>query len=198
MKFRTTISILAASVLALTSLASYAGQGPGGGGGGAADRGHQVDRDRTYDRDRMGDRTRTEVAPARKHDRDQDQDRTKMQDPSKMKNEDIYGNELMNSQERKQYRKELGASDNQQARNEYQKQHEHKMQERALQHGQDLVPPGQGPIHGGELMSVQERNEYREQLRLMDPEQQLEHKAQHRNRMNQRANALGFEVEEAE
>ena len=197
MKFRTTISILAAAVLALTSLATYAGQGQGPGGG-ATDRGRQVDRDRTYDRDRMGDRTRTEVEPARKHDRDQDQDRTKMQDPSKMKNADIYGNELMTTQERKQYRKELGGSDNQQARSEFQAQHEQKMQERALQQGQDLVPPGQGPIHGGELMSVQERNEYREQLRLMDPDQQLEHKAQHRDRINQRANALGLEVEEAE
>lgn len=197
MKLRTTISILAAAVLALTSLASYAGQGPGGGGGGAADRGHQVDRDRTYDRDRMSDRTRVE-APERKHDRDQDQDRTKLQDPSKMKNEDIYGNKLMTAQERKQYRKELGMSDDQQVRNEYQKQHEQKMQERALQRGQDLVPPGQGPVHGGEFMSVQERNEYREQLRLMDPDQQLEYKAQHRDRINQRANALGLEVEEAE
>jgi len=198
MKFRTTISILAAAVLALTSLASFAGQGQGPGGGGAADRAQQVDRDRSYDRDRMGDRTRTEVDPARKHDRDQDQDRTKMQDPSKMKNEDIYGNELMTSQERKQYRKELGASGDQQVRNQHQMQHEQKMQERALQQGQDLVPPGQGSIHGGEFMSVQERNEYREQLRLMDPEQQLEHKAQHRDRINQRAHALGFEVEEAE
>lgn len=197
MKFRTTISILAAAVLALISLASFAGQGQGPGGGGA-DHARQVDRDRTYDRDRMGDRTRTEVAPARKHDRDQDQDRTKLQDPSKMKNEDIYGNELMTAQERKQYRKELGVSGNQQARGEYQAQHEQKMQERALRQGQDLVPPGQGPIHGGQFMSVQERNEYREQLRLMDPEQQLEYKAQHRDRINQRANALGLEVEEAE
>ena len=197
MKLRTTISILAAAVLALTSLASYAGQGPGGGGGGAADRGHQVDRDRSYDRDRMSDRTRVE-APERKRDRDQDQDRTKLQDPSKMKNEDIYGNELMTAQERKQYRKQLGMSDDQQVRNEYQQQHEQQMQERALQRGQDLVPPGQGHVHGGEFMSVQERNEYREQLRLMDPDQQLEHKAQHRDRINQRAKALGLEVEEAE
>ena len=197
MKFRTTISILTAAVLALTSLVSYAGQGQGPGGGAAADRAQQVDRDRTYDRDRMGDRARTET-PERKQDRVQDQDRTKMQDSANMQNEDIYGNELMTSQERKQYRNELGASGDQQARNEYQMQHEQKIQERALQQGQDLVPPGQGPIHGGEFMSVQERNQYREQLRLMDPEQQLEFKAQHRERMQQRANALGLEIEEAE
>lgn len=194
MKFRTTISILAAAVLALTSLASFAGQGQGPGGG-AADRGYQVDRDRSYDRDRMSDRARTES-----HDRRQnrDQDHTKMQDPSRMNNADIYGTELMTSQERKQYRKELGASGDQQLRSEYQMQHEQKMQERALQHGQDLVPPGQGPIYGGEFMSVQERNEYREQLRLMDSTQSEEFKAQHRDRINQRARALELEVEEAE
>lgn len=197
MNLRATISILAAAVLVLTSMLSYAGQGQGPGGGGAADRGRQVDRDRTYDRDRMADRTRTE-APDRKRDRDQDQDRTKMHDPATMQNADIYGNKLMTAQERKQYRKQLGASGDQQARNEYQMQHEQQMQERALQQGQDLVPPGQGPIHGGEFMSVQERNQYREQLRVMDPDQQLEFKAQHRERMQQRANALGLEVEEAE
>ena len=197
MNLRATISILAAAVLVLTSMLSYAGQGQGPGGGGAADRGRQVDRDRTYDRDRMADRTRTE-APDRKRDRDQDQDRTKMHDPATMQNADIYGNKLMTAQERKQYRKQLGASGDQQARNEYQMQHEQQMQERALQQGQDLVPPGQGPIHGGEFMSVQERNQYREQLRVMDPDQQLEFKAQHRERVQQRANALGLEVEEAE
>jgi len=197
MRFRATISILATAVLALTFSAGFAGQGQGPGGGGAADRGQQVDRDRTYDRDRMVDRTRTEV-PDRQQDRDQDQDRMKLQDPSKMKDEAIYGNELMTAQERNQYRKELGMSVDQPARNEYQKQHEQKMQERALQQGQDLVPPGQEPIYGGEFMSVQERNEYREQLRLMDSEQSEEFNAQHRDRINQRAHALELEVEEAE
>jgi len=197
MRFRTTISILAAAVLALTSLSSYAGQGQGqgGGGGGGADHAQQVDRDRAYDRDRAGDRTRTEVP---EHKQDRDQDRTKLHDPAKMENGDIYGNELMTAQEREQYRKGLGASGDQQARNEYQMQHEQQMQQRALQQGQDLVPPGQGRIYGGELMSVQERNEYREQLRLMDPEQSEEFEAQHRDRINQRAHALELEVEEAE
>jgi hypothetical protein len=48
-------------------------------------------------------------------------------------------------------------------------------------------------------MTVQEHNQYREQLRLSDSEserQQLQ--AQHRDQINQRSKALGFEVEEVE
>lgn len=201
MKYRTVISILVASILALTSLSSFAGQGQRGGGG-AADRTHQADRDRTYDRDRMVDRdrtmdrARTEI-PA--HQRDQDQDRTHLRDPANMNDQDIYGNALMSDAERKQYRKELGQSNENGSGMEFQAQHEKRMQERALNQGQDLVPPGQGPVYGGEFMTVQERNEYRDQLRLCDSDadrQQLQ--AQHRDRIKLRANALGLEVEEAE
>lgn len=54
-------------------------------------------------------------------------------------------------------------------------------------------------IYGNEFMSVQERNEYREQLRLLGSEaerQQLQ--AQHREQMNERARALNLDIEEAE
>jgi hypothetical protein len=68
---------------------------------------------------------------------------------------------------------------------------------------------GKGPdsdIYGHELMSVQERNQYREQLRLVqsDPEQKTRFLAQHREEMQTRANAQGVvigdggEIEEAE
>jgi hypothetical protein len=197
MKYRTVISILVASTLAFTSLSSFAGQGQGGGSG-AADRTHQADRDRSYDRDRMQDRARTE-SPEHQRDQDRDQDRTKMQDPAKMNDQDIYGNALMSNAERKQYRQQLGMADTQQAQMNFQAQHEEKMQNRALMQSQDLVPPGQGPVYGGELMTVQERNEYREQLRLHDSESERQQfQAQHRDQINQRAHALGLEVEEAE
>jgi len=116
-----------------------------------------------------------------------------------MNDQDIYGNALMTNSERKQYRKDLGSADTTQAQNKYQTKHEQQMQKRALDLGQDLVPPGQGPVYGGEFMTVQERNQYREQLRLSDSDaehQKLE--AQHRDRIRLRANALGLEVEEAE
>ena len=68
---------------------------------------------------------------------------------------------------------------------------------------------GNGPdsaIYGHELMSEQERNRYREQLRLVesDPEQKNQFLAQHRDQMQARAKAQGAvidaggEIEEAE
>ncbi len=85
------------------------------------------------------------------------------------------------------------------AREQFQARHEKMMQERAQKQGKDLVPPGQGAIYGGELMTVQERNEYREQLRHMDSEEEREKfQAQHREQMELRAKALELEIEEAE
>ena len=196
MKYRTVISILVASILAFTSLPSYAGQGQHGNAG--ADRGQQADRDRSFDRDRMTDRSRNDMAE-HKRDQDRDQDRTKFQDAANMNDQDIYGNALMTNTERKQYRGELGNANEQGSSGEFQAKHEQMMQKRALEQGQDLVPPGQGPVYGGEFMTVQERNQYREQLRLADSdEERVQLKAQHRDRVQQRANALGLEVEEAE
>lgn len=194
MKYKMAISIIAATMLALTSMSSLAGQGQRQGGNAGADRMQQADRDRGYDRDRMQDRDRIGDAV-----QDRDRDRIHMQDPSMIKDQDIYGNQLMSNAERKQYRKQIGAAKSQQAREQFQTKHEQKMQKRALAQGQDLVPPGQGPVYGGEFMTVQERNQYREQLRLIDSDPEREQfQAQHRDRINQRANALGLEVEEAE
>lgn len=68
-----------------------------------------------------------------------------------------------------------------------------------MKQGKDIVPPGQGPIYGGELMSVEERNQYREQLQQMDSDQErTQFQAQHREKMEARAKALEREVEEAE
>ena len=51
-------------------------------------------------------------------------------------------------------------------------------------------------IYGGELMSEQERNQYREQLRLTDsdPEQQTRFKAQHQEEMQKRAKEKGVKL----
>jgi len=202
MRSSTVISILVALVLASTSMSSFAQQGQGGGA--RADRAQQVDRDRTYDRDRMSDRDRTFDRDRtqdrdRSDDPDQDRDRDRIHDPANLRDQDVYGNEFMTPAECDLYREGLGGLKTQESRMEFQAQHEQKMQERALRQGQDLVPPGQGPIYGGEVMSVQERNEYREQLRLINSDQERQQfQAQHRDRVDQRAEALGLEVEEAE
>ena len=201
MRYSIAISILVGLILASTPAPSFAQQGQGGAKG---DRGQQVDRDRSFDRDRMADRDHAfDRDRARDRDRsgdkDQARDRDRLRDPASLRNQDIYGNEFMNQAECDQYRKELGNANAQQSGAQYQAQHEQEMQKRALHQGQDLVPPGQGPVYGGEFMSVQERNQYREQLRLIDSDQQREQfRAQHRERINQRAKALGLDVEEAQ
>ena len=188
---RTTVPVAAtaASLLVLAAVAAYAGQAQGGGG--AGDRTQQMDRDRDYDRDR----THLETMD---RDRDRDRDRIHQVDPAELADEEIYGHELMTSEELKQYRNQLKKQETWEKRERFQVQHEEKLQKRAIEQGKDIVPPGQGPIYGGELMTVQERNEYREQLRRFDSdEERMSFEAQHREEMQQRADALSIELAEA-
>ena len=212
MRHRLSISIILASMLALMFIAVGAQQGQGGGGSGDRDQqmdrdydrdmdrdrdyGRDMDQDRDYDRDMDQDRDRDQL---KGHDQDQDRDRLHVTDPASMRDEDIYGNAMMTEQELKQYRNKLMNMETVEAREQYQTRHEAKMQERAQLQGKDLVPPGQGPIYGGELMTVQERNEYREQLRHMDSDEEREmFRARHQEQMNLRAKALELDIEEAE
>ena len=176
------------------------------------DRDYTVDRDQDQDRDRTRDYTAGDSVDRdqdrdrdqlRGHDQDrdraQDRDRTHVTDPASLRDEDVYGSALMSQEELTQYRNQLGNMENDESRKLFQTQHEARMQERAQQQGKDLVPPGQGPIYGGELMTVQERNTYREQLRHMDSKEEREKfEAQHRQQMELRAKALAHEIEEAE
>jgi len=67
------------------------------------------------------------------------------------------------------------------------------------QHTQDSMGISDKEIYGGELMSPEERDQYREQLRQMESEEErLQFQAQHREKMDARAKALEREVEEAE
>jgi hypothetical protein len=207
MRYRLSISLILAAMLALTFMTADAQQGQGGGSG---DRDQQMDRDydrdmdrdRDYDRDMDQDRDRDQLMT---HDGDQDRDRTQdrdrlhVTDPASLQDADIYGNALMSEDELNQYRNQLMNKETVQAREQYQAQHEEMMQERAQKQGKDLVPPGQGPIYGGELMTVQERNQYREQLRHMNSDEEREKfQARHREQMNVRAKALELDIEEAE
>jgi hypothetical protein len=217
MRNKLSISIILASMLALMFISVDAQQGQGGGSG---DRDQQMDRDydrdmdrdRDYDRDMAQDRDYDrdmdqDRDQLRAHDQDKDQDRDRVQDrdrlhvtdPASLRDEDIYGSALMSKEELKQYRNQLMNMETVEAREQYRVQHEEMMQERAQKQGKDLVPPGQGPIYGGELMTVQERNEYREQLRHMNSDEEREKfQARHQEQMNLRAKALELDIEEAE
>jgi len=65
-------------------------------------------------------------------------------------------------------------------------------------HAPDQAKFGDQDIYGHELMSVQERNQYREQLRLVesDPQQKTRFQAQHREEMQVRAGEQGVTLAE--
>jgi len=93
-----------------------------------------------------------------------------------------------------------------QARQRNQSQQRDQAREQQQIHVPGAATGGDTDIYGHELMTVQERNRYREQLQLVepDPEQKTRFLAQHREQMQARAKAQGVviddggELEEAE
>jgi len=65
-------------------------------------------------------------------------------------------------------------------------------------HVPEDAPLGENGIYGSELMSTQEQNRYREQLRLTesDPEAQTKFKAEHQEKMQKRAKEQGKKLED--
>ena len=201
MKIQTTISVLTAAAIALTSFSAVAQGRQGQSGAQAQDRA-QIERgQKDFDRDRLRDRDR--ISPARDRDRIQDQDRTHVPDKAKLGEKEIYGGEFMSAEERNQYREQLRLTESDpKARTKFMAEHQEKMQARAKAQGVALGEPafaakqGNG-IYGNELMSVQERNQYREQLRLTesDPQARTQFKAQHQEKMQARAKEMGVDIE---
>lgn len=194
MRILTAVTTLIATTLILTPLTGIA-QGQGKGPGAQPEDRARVERgQRDIDRDRLRDRDRL-TDPAR--DRDRVQDRTHVPDFAKLSDQDVYGNELMTAEERKQYREQLQGATSSQERAQIEAQHRHEMQIRAQEQGVEIAPPGKG-IYGGAMMSVEERNRYREQLRLLesDPEKRTRFMAQHQEEMQVRAKAQGIPVED--
>lgn len=153
------------------------------------ERGQQADRDRNLDRDRLRDRM---------DDSAQDRDRMHVPDFSRLNDRDIYGSEIMSMQERNEYRQQLQNAASAEERRQIEARHRETVHARAQSQGVDVIPPGRG-IYGGALMSVEERSQYREQLRMLDSdEERLKFMAKHRKEMQARARLKGVILDEAE
>jgi len=139
MKIQTTISILAAAALALTSMTAVAQGHKGQGGARAQDRA-QIERgQKDFDRDRLRDRERV-TNPSRN--RDQTQDRKDAPDKAGLGDSGIYGGDMMSEQERNQYREQLRLTESDpKAREKFMAQHQEKMQKRAKAKGVDVKDP---------------------------------------------------------
>ena len=190
------VAIVAAAIL-VTSVVSEA-QDRGRGGRGQPDRAGPVDRDRMKDRDQLQDRRK-----AKDQDRVRDRDRLHVQDFSQLQDGEIYGSELMTARERNQYRERLQQAPNAEAREQVRAEHQQQMQLRAKERGVSLKPTSEGPIYGRDLMSLEERNQFRAQIREAGSEEERRQiMAQHREEIQARAKARGVdapeETEEAE
>lgn len=193
-KHNRSIGALMASVLILSSAAGFA-QGkprePGPRDRPQIERGPQADRDRDIDRDRLRDRLDD---PSQ----DRDRDRTHVADFSRLKDRDIYGSEIMSMQERNEYRRQLQDAASAEERRQIETRHRETVRAKAQSQGVDVIPPGRG-IYGGALMSVEERSQFREQLRMFDSdEERLKFMAKHREEMQVRARLKGVILNEAE
>lgn len=152
------------------------------------DREQQLDRDRLLDRDRDRDRLRGQD-PDRLQTRDRDRDRLH-QDLAP-----IYGSELMSEQERNQYRERLRAMQSLEEGELFKAQHREQIQARANEKGVTV----EEPVYGQQLMTQQERLQYREQMRTLQTEQEREQfMAEHREKMQTRAQQQTSEPEETE
>lgn len=203
MKVQTTISILTATALALATFSAVA-QGRNGHGAAQAQDRAQIERgQKDFDRDRLRDRDRI-ASPERDRDQIRDQDRTHVPDNAKLGEKGIYGGGLMSVEERSQYQEQLQLTESDpKARSKFMAQHQEEIQARAKEQGVEVGLQGPGPqygngVYGSDLMSVQERNQYREQLRLTDsdPKAQTKFKAQHQEKMQARAKTMGVEIDE--
>lgn len=203
MNYKTAMAVLLVGATATTSLIATAAPAPDRDRDRARDqaqieRDMRVDRDRDFDRDRSRDRDRLDQADGDR-DQDRDRDRIHQSDYLKLSDNDIYGSELMTAQERNQYRQRLQEADSEAGRNRVEEQHQEQMQKRAENQGVAIKSPGQG-IYGGALMTVQERNQYRERLQSIDSNEQEKKQflAQHREEMQIRARQQGVDLPETE
>ncbi len=196
MKYTTVTMALAACALTLTSLSSFAqGRRQDAPQDRPQDRAQMERGPQDRDQGRLQDRDRLDVPS---HDRVRDQDRTHAPKFSGLSDQDIYGSEVMSVQERNEYRKRLQSADTTAKRKRVEAQHRATVQSRAKLQNTDLAKPGRG-IYGGAVMSVEERNQYREQLRLTDSDTEKEKfMAQHREEMQMRARAQGIDSADLE
>jgi hypothetical protein len=184
MKHMTVFTITAASLLAIAPLVVDSGQGKEGGTKNQAQQAGQASGQAQH--------------PQTHHEQTHSKERMHYEQQNVSGEREIYGSELMSAAERDRYRDQLRMQTSDAEREQFQLQHEQAMQWRAREQGKDLVPPGQGPVYGGELMTVQERNAYREQLRHIDSdEERARFEARHRQKMDQRAMALNLDIDEA-
>ncbi len=175
---RTLIAAVTAITLSVAAVQSAQAQGQGGGQG-RQDQEQSMQQKADKQQKRMG-----KGMQQRKH----------LREP--MSEDGIFGRDLMTAEERKAYRKELKEAKSDQEWAEIRARHMVEMQKRAKAQGKTL----EVPLHGQYMMTREEQQRFTERMQNAETDaERRQIRAEHRNMMRERADALGVdEPEEAE
>jgi hypothetical protein len=173
------LALLAALALASAAPSALA-QGKGGGGQGAGTRQKQ-------EQPMPQKRGPESKAPQR-----QEQAETGNRLRRELKDEDIYGHEMMSAEERDRYRDRLNAAAGDKEWAQARLEHQEEMRQRADAAGRSLEPP----VYGQHMMSAEERQRFTERMQSASSDaERAEIREQHRETINERARALGVDPE---
>jgi len=118
------------------------------------------------------------------------QDRLLSQDRDRIRDQDIYGHQLMSAEERSQYRDRLQKAANDRDWARIRAEHQREIQARARAQGADLEPP----IHGQHMMTMEERARFLTRMQEAQGEAERELiRNEHREFIRIRARELGME-----
>ena len=120
----------------------------------------------------------------------------------------IYGQQLMTQQEQEQYRERVRAARTDEDRAALREQHREAMQARARERGVELpdvaapggpgretTPPARGPARGRELMTEEERERHRQEMRSKTTAEERERARREKHEeMKERAREQGVEI----
>lgn len=121
---------------------------------------------------------------------DMQQDRLLRQDRDRIRDQDIYGNQLMSAEERARYRDRLQNAANDREWAQIRAEHQQEVQARARAQGVNLEPP----IYGQHMMTAEEQARFatRMQEARGDTEREMI-RNEHREFIRNRARELGME-----
>lgn len=118
------------------------------------------------------------------------QDRLMMQDRDHIRDQDIYGGNLMSAEEREQYRDRLRSAQSDREWAQIRAEHQQEIQARARAQGIDLEPP----VYGQHMMTMEERARYVTRMQEAQGETEREMiRNEHREFIRQRARELGVD-----
>ena len=177
MKPHTMTATFGACAVSLLAVADAQAQGKGSGG--------QAKQQRPAEAQEVQRQEKVQPQPGSKH-------AARQQLRSQLKDNDIYGHEMMTAEERERYREQLNAAGSDKEWVQLRAEHQQAMRQRAEAQSRSL----EAPVYGQHMMTAEERQRFVERMRAArDDAEREEVREQHRETINARAKELGIDPE---